>query len=72
MADEPDDAEPDKPVTDEDRRWLIVEHMANSDIDGRILVQNMDMVYRWMKDGVVPAAEPVRRPVRAKIEASNG
>lgn len=36
---------------DEQRRAFVIYHMADSDIDGRVLVSNMDQVYRWLKSG---------------------
>lgn len=39
---------------DEMRRAYIVQEMATPDVDGKILVQNMELVFRWMKNGIVP------------------
>jgi hypothetical protein len=67
-------AEPDKPpepLTELDCRMFIIEHMADADIDGGILVRNMDLVCRWLWSGEVPDAPGTKRAaVRAKVEAS--
>ena len=39
---------------DEHRRAYIIPLMADANIDGRILVGNMDLVYQWLKNGTVP------------------
>lgn len=39
---------------DEHRRAFIIREMATADIDGPIMVANMDAVYRWLRDGVLP------------------
>ncbi len=38
---------------DEQRRAYIIGQMACADIDGKVLVHNMDQVYRWLKSGEV-------------------
>ncbi len=39
---------------DEQRRAFIFHKMADSSVDGKILVENMDAVCRWLKDGTMP------------------
>jgi len=39
---------------DEHRRVFILKLMADPDINGVILVENMDAVAKWLKDGTVP------------------
>jgi hypothetical protein len=39
---------------DEIRRYYILIHMANSDMDGKILVENMNLVYNWCVKGELP------------------
>jgi hypothetical protein len=39
---------------DEHRRAFIIDIMANAEIEGQILVANMDAVFKWLKDGTVP------------------
>lgn len=39
---------------DEHRRAFIIREMASADIDGAIMVSNMDAVYRWLRDGSLP------------------
>ena len=46
---------------DERRRSFIAEIMANSEIDGRILVANMDAVYKWVKDGAILTDAKVKK-----------
>ena len=40
---------------DEKRRAFVVNQMANSDVDGRVLVENMHAVCEWLKSGHLPA-----------------
>jgi hypothetical protein len=40
--------------------------MANADIDGGILVSNMDAVYQWLKAATVPPAP--RPPARKALK----
>ena len=47
---------------DQKLRAFIASYMANAEIDGRILVENMEKVFVWVKDGTVPKAEKLRRP----------
>ena len=50
--------EPPYPWTqdpEEMRRCFIFEHMASSEVDGKILVQNMEMVFRWIISGTIPS-----------------
>ncbi len=39
---------------DEIRRAFIFDKMAEPNIDGRILVENLEFVFRWLKSGEVP------------------
>ncbi len=39
---------------DEHRRAFIIREMASADIDGAIMVSNMDAVYRWLRDCALP------------------
>jgi hypothetical protein len=41
-------------------RMFIVEQMAHPDIDGPILVNNMEAVFQWIKNGRKP--EPPKMP----------
>lgn len=47
----PDDA----PTIGERRRAFVLAHMANAEIEGRILVDNLQLIYEWLTDGTVPA-----------------
>lgn len=40
-------------------RTFIVKHYASGahEIDGRILISNMEAVFKWIKEGVVPPAK---------------
>lgn len=42
---------------DELRRTFVFEIMGTPEIDGDILVKNMDAVAQWLKTGVVPGAK---------------
>jgi hypothetical protein len=46
---------------DEQRRAFVLETMADAELDGRLLVQNMDLVYKWLADGSVPPTEKSKR-----------
>ena len=39
---------------DEQRRAFVFYYMVDSNIDGEILVRNMDLVCKWLKDETVP------------------
>ena len=39
-------------------RSIGLAHMANADIAGDALVQNMDLVWRWMRHAEVPSSKP--------------
>jgi hypothetical protein len=54
VPEKPDDSYPWCTDDDERRRTFVAEIMANSEIDGRILVENMDTLYKWLKDGLLP------------------
>lgn len=72
-ADEPDDTDevteaeiaedpyPWAKDADEERRCWIFERMANSEISGSILVENMQKVNAWIKDEAVPAVEQPKK-----------
>lgn len=46
---------------DEERRCWIFERLADSEIAGNILVENMQKVNAWIKDETMPAEEPPKR-----------
>lgn len=48
---------------DELRRTFVFEIMGTPEIDGAILVENMDAVAQWLKTGTVPG---VKSPPRLK------
>jgi peptidyl-tRNA hydrolase len=37
-------------------RMFIVEQMAHADIDGKVLVANMEILFQWIKNGQKPEA----------------
>jgi hypothetical protein len=39
---------------DEKRRAFVVNQMANCDVDGKVLVENMHAVCEWLKSGELP------------------
>lgn len=43
-------------VADDDQRLrcFITETMADADIAGEVMVENMEFVYQWVKNGTVP------------------
>lgn len=36
------------------RRSFVFEHMANPEIDINILLRNMELAFKWLKDGTIP------------------
>lgn len=47
---------------DEMRRAWLIEMFANSDIDAKILIQNLDVVCRWLETGEIPETiKPIRK-----------
>lgn len=42
-------------TADQQLRCFIAKYYANSEIDGAIMVQNLDLIYHWVKDGTLPA-----------------
>jgi hypothetical protein len=66
-----DENKPSEPLTELDCRMFIIEHMADADIDGGILVRNMDLVCRWLWLGEVPEAPGGKKAsARVKLEAN--
>ena len=53
---------------DEIRRFYIMLHMADADMDAKILVGNMDRVYKWCKTGELPAQEKPRLKLHDKAD----
>jgi len=39
---------------DEHRRTFIFYHLSSPDISGKILVENMELVFKWLKSGTMP------------------
>jgi hypothetical protein len=70
MADEKEPDKPEEPLTDLDLRMFIIEHMASADIGGKVMVENMDMAFHWLRDGVVPVSDAVKHKPRAKLVAN--
>jgi hypothetical protein len=48
---------------DEKRRAFVVSQMADPDVDGKVMVQNMHAVCEWLKSGQLPA-ETVKKSIR--------
>ena len=42
---------------DEIRRSFIFDKLSDPSIDGRILVENMDLIFRWLTKGELPKAK---------------
>ena len=62
--------EPEYPMgqdIDEQRRAFVIFHMADPDIDGRVLVSNMDQVYRWLKSGEMESKHVGLRGVNRRL-----
>jgi hypothetical protein len=50
----PEDKYPFALDEDEALRCFIIECMSSSDIAGRTLIENMEAVYQWVRNGTVP------------------
>lgn len=46
-------------------RCFIAEHYLNAEIDGTILIENMDRIFSWVKDGKIPAKAKGRPALHA-------
>ena len=46
--------------TDEIRRAFIIDVMSDADIDGGVLVDNMNTVFQWLKSGELPKKSKVK------------
>lgn len=55
---------------DQKLRCFICERIASSEIDGRILVENMDFIFRWIKEGLVPTQPATAKAKRIPLNAS--
>ena len=53
---------------DERRRSFVFEFMANSDIDGKLLIGNMDGVLQWLQSGKLPSGNS--RPILKAVSGS--
>lgn len=60
----PDEQYPFVKTDDERLRCFIFETMANADIDGNILIMNMEATFQWIKNGAAQAAQPKRSVMR--------
>lgn len=50
---------------DEKRRAFIISTMAVAEIDGHVLVTNMEMVFQWLKSGALPEEKKTTRAFKA-------
>lgn len=57
-------------TNDQRLRCFIVETMASADIDGRVLVENMDHAFKWIKEGVVPTQPVTSKTKRIALNAA--
>ena len=53
---------------DEHRRVFIFDKMADADIAGNTLVENMETVCQWLKNGTVPTKKPKLHQVKQSKE----
>jgi hypothetical protein len=49
---------------DQQLRAFIFETMANADIDGNIMITNMEATFQWIKSGPAQQQQQKRSPVR--------
>ena len=76
MADEPDDPEisvvqekyPQQCELAEQRRAFILSHMADAEIDGKILLDNMKSIETWLETGNVPAKDTKKTSLKVVAE----
>lgn len=59
--DDETETDADEQWSDEQLRRFIVGHMANAEIEGYVLVDNMETVFKWIKHGTV-----MRRPRKVR------
>lgn len=52
---------------DQKLRCFIAEHYLNAEIDGTILIENMNSIFSWIKDGKAPARS--KKPTLVKSDA---
>ena len=54
-------------VEDDDQklRCFIAEHYLNAEIDGTILIENMNSIFAWIKDGKAPARSKTKPQLHA-------
>lgn len=58
---------------DEKRRAFIFGLMANSEIEGKILIENCDVAEKWIKNGIMPQpAKGKLRSIRVEAPATGG
>lgn len=57
---------------DERRRSFVFESMASPEIDGGILLKNMDAIVQWLKTGALPAEQAPQRQRRLSAVAKDG
>lgn len=57
---------------DEHRRAFIISHMGNSEIEGKVLVDNMQRVFEWLKLGAVPKAKEQKKATISRIDNDEG
>lgn len=53
----PEDPYPFVATHEQGLRCFIYECVANAEIDGRILVENMEHVFKWITTGEVPTSQ---------------
>lgn len=63
LPEPPEDKYPFVATHEQGLRCFIFEMMADADIDGKILVENMNYVYEWINEGTVPvsASQPLKK-----------
>lgn len=59
-----DDPYPFADSNDKSLKCFILDKLGDGEIDGRILVGNMDMIYRWIQAGEVPTPEKARKHLK--------
>lgn len=50
------------PSLEEQRRAFVLEVIGSGEIDGIVLVRNLDLVYRWLATGEMPVTEKQKKP----------
>ena len=49
---------------DQTIRLFLAEHYADPDIEGEVMVRNLDLIWKWVKSGALPSASVTQLKVK--------